>query len=218
MNKLRHRLATAVAALGIAAALAACAGLPSSSEIDKLAAEMTQRSFRDQGIAKVDRIRQDFAQAACSTGQAPDEATAARLMAEAKATVKWPAGGVYLGDWREGEKIAQNGRGMTWTDNSTEPTANGGNCYNCHQIGPAELSFGTIGPSLYHYGKNRGITGLSGPTVQPIFEYTWMKLYNARSFAACSSMPRFGHMGLLNEEQMRHLMALLLDPNSPVNK
>ncbi len=39
-------------------------------------------------------------------------------MAEARASVKWPAGGRYFGDWREGEKLAQNGRGMTWTDPS----------------------------------------------------------------------------------------------------
>ncbi|HEU5297155.1 MAG TPA: sulfur oxidation c-type cytochrome SoxX, partial [Burkholderiaceae bacterium] len=35
---------------------------------------------------------------------------------------------------------------------------------------------------------------------------------------ACSNMPRFGHMGLLDEDQLRHLMALLLDPASPVNQ
>ena len=63
-----------------------------------------------------------------------------------------------LGDWREGEKLAQNGRGMTWTDKSAAPAANGGNCYNCHQISKAEISFGTIGPSLYNYGKTRGVT------------------------------------------------------------
>jgi sulfur-oxidizing protein SoxX len=31
-------------------------------------------------------------------------------------------------------------------------------------------------------------------------------------------MPRFGHAGLMNETQLRHLMALLLDPKSPVNQ
>lgn len=212
------RLGAAAAATGVAFGLASCAGTPAPAEVDKLAAEMMQRSFRDQGIAKVDRIRQDLAQAACSSDQAPDEATARRIMDEAKLTVKWPAGGEYLGDWREGEKIAQSGRGMTWTDTSTAPSANGGNCYNCHQISKEEISYGTIGPSLYNYGRNRGITGMDSPTVQPIFEYTWMKLYNARSYNACSQMPRAGHMKLLDETQLRHLMALLLDPKSPVNQ
>jgi sulfur-oxidizing protein SoxX len=31
-------------------------------------------------------------------------------------------------------------------------------------------------------------------------------------------MPRFGYIGALNEEQIRHLVALLLDPDSPVNQ
>jgi sulfur-oxidizing protein SoxX len=31
-------------------------------------------------------------------------------------------------------------------------------------------------------------------------------------------MPRFGHAGLLNEQQLKDIMALLLDPRSPVNQ
>jgi sulfur-oxidizing protein SoxX len=206
---------------GLAAAtllLAGCASLPSSSELDRIAAQAIQGSFRDQGIAKVDRIRQDLAQAACSSDKAPDDATVERIQAEARATVKWPANGWYLGDFREGERIAQSGRGMTWTDSSTASSANGGNCYNCHQISKQEISHGTIGPSLYNYGRNRGITSMDSPTVQPIFEYTWMKLWNPRATNACSQMPRLGHMGVLDENQIRHLMALLLDPRSPVNQ
>jgi sulfur-oxidizing protein SoxX len=31
-------------------------------------------------------------------------------------------------------------------------------------------------------------------------------------------MPRFGHQQILTEQQLRDVMALLLDPASPVNK
>jgi sulfur-oxidizing protein SoxX len=31
-------------------------------------------------------------------------------------------------------------------------------------------------------------------------------------------MPRFGHNKLLDEQQIRDIMALLLDPQSPVNQ
>jgi sulfur-oxidizing protein SoxX len=31
-------------------------------------------------------------------------------------------------------------------------------------------------------------------------------------------MPRFGHAGILTADQMRDVMALLLDPKSPVNE
>ena len=81
----------------------------------------------------------------------------------------------------------------------------------CHQLAPQELSFGTIGPSLYQYGKIRGRS-------DAIVQYTWGKLWNSQAFTACSNMPRFGHGGVLTEQQLRDLMSLLLDPESPVNK
>jgi sulfur-oxidizing protein SoxX len=31
-------------------------------------------------------------------------------------------------------------------------------------------------------------------------------------------MPRFGHMGILTEKQIKDVVALLMDPQSPVNK
>ena len=37
------------------------------------------------------------------------------------------------------------------------------------------------------------------------------------AYNACSGMPRFGHAGVLTPAQIRDLMALLLDPKSPVN-
>ena len=208
--------------------LAACAALltlggcaasgPASSELDQQARTVIGTSFRDQGIAKVDRLQQDLGQAACSGDKPPADEVAERIQAEALASVKWPSGGQYFGHWVQGEQIAQSGRGMTWTDASADPQTNGGNCYNCHQIDKKELSYGTIGPSLWNYGKNRGITDVTSETVAPIIHYTWAKLWNSKAYAACSNMPRFGHKNLLNEQQIRHLMSLLLDPRSPVNQ
>lgn len=199
----------------LAAVLVGCASLPSDAELDAEARAMVRASFREQGIAKLDRIEQDLAQQACSSEQQPDEATTKRIESEQLATVKWPANGQYLGDWREGEKLAQNGRGMTWTDAAGSPS--GGNCYNCHQISKAEISFGTIGPSLYQYGKLRGVSNPAAPESAAIVQYTWGKIWNAKAYNACSGMPRFGHAGVLNEAQVRDIMALLLDPKSPVN-
>ena len=219
MKRLPTRTLAAAAAVATSAALlAGCATGPSEAELDRQALAAVQASFRDQGIAKVDRIKQDLGQSACSTDKPVSDAMAERIAAEARATMKWPTGGQYFGDFREGERIAQSGRGMTWTDPSAATSANGGNCYNCHQISKTEISHGTIGPSLYNYGKNRGVTDLMAATAQPIVEYTWMKLYNGKTYNACSSMPRFGHAGLLDEKQMAHLMSLLLDPKSPVNQ
>lgn len=205
--------------LGAAALLTlGCASLPSPQELDAQALAMHKAAFRDQGIATVDRINQDLGQKACSTDQPPPEAVAKQIEAESLASIKWPAGGRYLGDWREGERLAQSGRGMTWTDTSTATSANGAQCYNCHQVSKEEISFGTIGPSLYNYGKLRGVKDPHDPASAAIVQYTWGKIYNPKAYSACSNMPRFGHMGLLDENQIRHVMALLLDPQSPVNR
>jgi sulfur-oxidizing protein SoxX len=205
---------------GAALLVAGCASIAPAPDYDTLLAQMMSGSFRDEGIAKVDRLQQDEANAACSkaqTGSLP-ASQAAAIQAAALKAVRMPADGQFLGDWREGEKLAQNGRGMTWTDRSAAPSANGGNCYNCHQITKAEISFGTIGPSLYQYGKLRQVADPKSAAARPVVEYTWAKLWNSRAFNACSGMPRFGHTGLLDESQLKHLMALLLDPTSPVNQ
>jgi L-cysteine S-thiosulfotransferase len=199
-------------------ALAGCAMLPSAQELDAQAQAAMKASFRDQGIAKADRIVQDLGQQLCSAETPPTPEQAKRIEAESLSTIRWPTGGQYVGDWREGEKLAQNGRGMTWSDPSAAPKDNGGNCYNCHEIDRREISFGTIGPSLWNYGKLRGVKDSADPAAAAIVQYTWGKLWNSKAYAACSNMPRFGHAKLLDEEQIRHIMALLLDPKSPVNQ
>ena len=170
-------------------------------------------SFRAEGIAKLDRIEQDENQALCSDAKFRDSpAGQAKLVALQNASlakVKQPSDGKYLGDWKEGEKIAQSGRGATWSDSAT--AANGGSCYNCHQLDKKEISFGNIGPSLTGYGKTRG-------TGQEILVYTWNRINNSKAYNACSNMPRFAHFKLLNEQQIQDVMALLLDPASPVNQ
>jgi L-cysteine S-thiosulfotransferase len=218
MQRKHTSFAALVGATIATSLIAGCASLPSPAELDTQALAMIKASFRDQGIAKADRLNQDLGQAACSSEKPPADDVAKRVEAEAIATIRWPAGGQYIGDWREGEKLAQNGRGMTWTDASAAPAANGAQCYNCHQIGKQEISFGTIGPSLYNYGKLRGVKDVADPASAAIVQYTWGKLWNSKAYAACSNMPRFGHAKLLDEQQLRHLMALLLDPKSPVNQ
>ena len=204
-------------------ALIAVSGLTATAawaDYDKIAADVFKKSFQDRGIAKVDRLDVDEANRLCSAADVArkpiSKKAAAKIEADNMKTIKWPADGKFLGDWKEGEKIAQSGRGLTWSD--TAGSANGGNCYNCHQISKEEISYGTLGPSLYNYGKLRGVTDPSAAASKAIVEYTWGKLYNSRAYNACSQMPRAGHMGILTETQMQHVMALLLDPASPVNK
>ena len=49
-------------------------------------------------------------------------------------------------------------------------------------------------------------------------KYVYGKVYDSEAFAACSSMPRFGHNGVLTEQQIKDVVALLMDPGSPVNQ
>lgn len=169
-----------------------------------------KRDFKPRGMATLDRLNEDGLQAVCNrTDDKPPAAIAKRLEGDQLAAIKWPTDGKFIGNWKSGERIAQNGRGMTWSDKPDAPS--GGNCYNCHQIGPQETSFGTIGPSLYNFGKTRG----NGSEMQ---RYVYGKIYNAKAYNLCSNMPRFGHAGALTESQIKDLVGLLLDPESPVNK
>lgn len=168
-----------------------------------------QRDFKARGQATMDRIPQDGLQRLCTeTHDRPPAAIAKQLEADQMKTIAFPQGSL-LGDWKRGEAIAQNGRGLMWSDRPGEPA--GGSCYNCHQLSPAEASFGTLGPSLLGFGKLRGNT-------QEMQKYVYGKIYNAKAYNACSQMPRLGHTGTLTEQQIKDLTALLLDPASPVNK
>lgn len=197
--------------LVVATTIAGCATVAADTDYGKAAMAMLKSDFKSKGPATMERmLDQDEAQKLCSEyPQDLPKDKAAALEASQLKTVKYPADGKYLGNWKEGEKVAQYGRGMQSSDKIG--SVNGGNCYACHQISKEEISFGNIGPSLYQYGKLRGQS-------EAIMKYTWAKIYNAQAFNACSNMPRFGHNGILEEKQLKDVMALLLDPTSPVNK
>jgi sulfur-oxidizing protein SoxX len=169
-------------------------------------------SFKESGQAKLDRLDQDAMQKACSEypgGSGMPKELSAKLEKEQQALVKYPADGKLLGDWKSGERIAQTGVGKQYSDDPTAPS--GGNCYACHQLTKEEVSYGTIGPSLNNFAKLRGYS----PEMQ---KYAYGKIYNSQAFSVCSSMPRFGHSNILTEQQLKDVTALLMDPNSPVNK
>ena len=136
-------------------------------------------------------------------------AEADKIIARELAKVVYPADGKLLGDWKEGQKIANNGRGGQFSDDAT--TISGGNCYACHQLEKAEVSFGTLGPSLTAYGKDRKFDPSDAKTA-------FTKIYDSQALFACSNMPRFGANKVLTEKQIMDLVALLFDPESPVNK
>ena len=209
-----------LALLPLAAALAGCGSAPaaapgaggdhrgeSAAETQRLTAVL-KANMHERGQAKMDRIEPDELQRLCNQHGDRPPADEARRMEEAQLKgIPFPAGSL-IGDWKEGEKIAQSGRGMTWSDKAGD---SGGSCYNCHQISPREEAFGTIGPSLAGFGKLRG----NRPEIQ---QYVYGKIYNAKAYNLCSQMPRLGYSGTLTEQQIKDLVGLLLDPASPVNQ
>ena len=204
-----------LALLALAAAVAAasgCATRLSEGDAQARAEDAIRRSFTHGNRPMAARVeRQDEVQKLCSAHRnAPPKGIAEGIEKSQMAAIRYPASGKLMGDWRQGERIAQNGYGLRFTDPDTN-RPNGGSCYNCHQLAPQEISFGTIGPSLHRFGRQRG----TGEATQ---RYAYGKIYNSQAFSACSSMPRFGHNGILNEAQIAHLVALLLDPDSPVNE
>jgi sulfur-oxidizing protein SoxX len=201
----RLSLLATLALLGLNCAVA--------QDID-LAAKATatlKSSFKPSGQAGLDRLEQDDTQTLCSAaaGKPLPREVAGRIEASNLASVRYPADGKLLGDWKSGEKIAQEGRGKQFSDDPAGPV--GGNCYACHQLSKSELAYGTIGPSLYRYLERRGNTAETQ-------KYTYAKIYNSEAFSACSNMPRFGMKGILSEQQIKDVAALLLDPTSPVNQ
>jgi L-cysteine S-thiosulfotransferase len=203
-----RRIALAVMVTSITTA---CATATVKTDYDLILHGLLQSDFVSKGPTKVERIiKQDEVQRLCSAEQLNlSDVKKSSIQNEQLKTIKYPSDGKYLGNWEDGEKIAQNGRGLQ----SSDPVgaANGGNCYACHQITKKELAYGNIGPSLYNYVKLHGKN-------EKTIKYTWGKIYNSQAFNACSSMPRFGHSGILDEKQIKDVMALLLDPESPVNK
>jgi sulfur-oxidizing protein SoxX len=206
----RLLLATVIASLGACATMTPVGERPrvSAADLEEITAVL-KRDFTARGQAQMNRVELDDVQRLCNLHADNPPAELAKPLEQAQLkAIQYPAGNL-MGDWKAGERIAQNGRGSMWSDKpGVQP---GGSCYNCHRISPAEPAHGTVGPTLLGFGKTRG----SGPDMQ---RYVYGRIYNSKAYNLCSQMPRFGHAGSLNEQQIKDLVALLLDPASPVNR
>jgi sulfur-oxidizing protein SoxX len=157
------------------------------------------------------RFVQDETMKLCSLHEnTPPKAIAEAIEKREKARIEYPADGKLMGDWKAGEKLAQSGYGLRFTD-YPQRNPNGGNCYACHQLTKAEISYGTVGPTLLNYGK---IRNFGAAETKAVYE----KIYNAQAAYPCSNMPRFGTNKVLTIDQIKDLVALVMSPESPVNK
>lgn len=198
----------------VGAFVAGCASGPDEATTRQIAEKMVQTSFTAPEPRLLKRLEQDRAQQICSKiGDAKlTQEEAAEVVMLARASFKYPASGKYAGNWKVGEKLAHNGAGDRIQRGRLEKRKeNGGLCQNCHALAPGEINVGNVGPSLTAYGTQRGNS-------EPVAKLTYERIYNGWAYAPCSNMPRLGATGHLTPEQITHLVAYLIDPESPINK
>jgi len=195
----------------VAPALAEAPGGKYAREAD----QMFRASFRaDNPKYWMTRLEQDETMKTCGEYRDnPPRKIGEKLEKLNKASIRYPVDGKLIGDWKEGEKLAAVGTGGHIGFIQPDPAGRvrGGNCYACHELAKKEVAYGTIGPSLNHFGKIRGNS-------DEIIKYAYDKIYNSNAFTACTNMPRFGLHSWLTPEQITHIVAFLIDPESPVNK
>jgi L-cysteine S-thiosulfotransferase len=205
---LKRIVATSAAILAIAAGV--FLAWPRTKSVASVEAAI-KSSWKDATPEWQVRLVQDETQKACSEYRnAPPREVAAAIIAREKATIVYPAGGKLMGDWKKGQRLAQSGYGGRFTDYPPRGE-NGGNCYACHQLDAAELSFGTLGPSLLNYGKDRKFAEAE---VKAVYE----RIYDPQAAIPCANMPRMGASKFLTPEQIADLVAFVMSPDSPVNQ
>ncbi len=193
-------------------AVAGCATYPDPAATRQLGEKMVSTGFTSPP-ALLKRLEQDRSQRICSKigGEKLNQQEAAEVVKLARGSLKYPASGKLVGDWKIGSKLAHDGAGDRIVRGQLEKRKeNGGLCQNCHALEPGEINVGNIGPSLTGYGLQRGNS-------KAVARLTYERIYNAWAYAPCSNMPRLGATGHLTPEQITHMVAYLLDPASPIN-
>jgi sulfur-oxidizing protein SoxX len=193
--------------------VAGCATYPDEATTRQIAEKMVFEAF-SASPTHLKRLEQDRSQQICSKVGNANLSTeeAAEVVKLARDSIKYPASGQIVGDWKTGDILAHDGAGDRIRDGKTENRKeNGALCQNCHGLAPGEINVGNVGPALTGYGNQRGNS-------EAIAKYTYDKIYNAWAFFPCSNMPRLGATGHLTPEQVAHMVAYLIDPQSPINK
>lgn len=193
--------------------LAGCASYPDQATTRQIAEKMVFDAF-SASPEHLKRLEQDRSQQICSkVGDARlTQEEAAEVVKLARASVQYPASGKLIGDWKAGDTLAHDGAGDRIRNGKTENRReNGALCQNCHALAAGEINVGNVGPALTGYGKQRGQS-------EAVVKYTYEKIYNAWIYFPCSNMPRLGATRHLTPEQIAHMVAYLLDPQSPINK
>src|SRR3990172_32335 len=199
--------------LGASGLIAAgCATYPDPATTRQIAEKMVKEGFT-ASPEHAKRLVQDKSQQICSkiAGAELTQAEADEVLKLARASIQYPASGKLVGDWKAGDRLAHDGAGNRILRGKLEKRKeNGGLCQNCHALAPGEINVGNVGPSLTGYGLQRGNS-------EAIAKLTYERIYNGWAYVPCSNMPRLGATRHLTPDQITHLVAFLIDPQSPIN-
>ena len=213
--KLKFALFGALSLALAAPALAQKAAEAPGGKYAKEAEQMFRTSFKAENPKYwMNRLEQDETMKTCQQYRDnPPRKIGEKLEKLNAATLRYRGAGRLTGNWKEAEKLAAVGTGghIGFIQPDPPGRVRGGNCYACHELAKKEVAYGTIGPSLHHFGKIRGAD-------EDTIKYVYEKIYNSNAFSACTNMPRFGLHNWLTPEQITHIVAFLIDPESPVNK
>jgi sulfur-oxidizing protein SoxX len=193
--------------------IAGCASFPDEPTTRQIGEKMVSEAYAATSPAFRGRMNQDRSQQICSkiADAKLTQQEAAEVVSLARASIQYPTSGKLVGDWRAGATLAFDGQGGRVLNGKLEASkVNGGLCSNCHALAPKEFNVGNIGPSLTGYGAQRGNS-------EAVAKLTYERIYNGWAYAPCSNMPRLGANGHLSPEQITHLVAYLIDPQSPIN-
>ena len=197
-----------------AACIVGCATFPDADSTAKRAEQMVVEAHALGGPELSRRTVQDASQRTCSAvgGAKLTQEQSAAIVKTARDSMQYPVSVKLTGDWKIGERLVADGRGQRIVNGKVEGLKeNGALCINCHAMDPAEVNAGNVGPALTGYGMQRGES-------EAVVRYTYERIYNAWAFMPCSNMPRLGSSGFLTPEQVAHVVAYLIDRQSPVNK
>jgi sulfur-oxidizing protein SoxX len=213
MNRASN-IAASFAACAAAAVAFGCAVAPTAEETRDTAEQMVKSAYPGMPPALTARAQQDPYQKMCSRtpGDKPTPAEAARIIEAARASIRYPADGKLVGDWKVGQRLVKTAAGERIRGGKVEKVKeHGALCINCHALDPREVNAGNLGPALSGYGAQRGNS-------EAVVKYTYEKIYNSWAYLPCSNMPRLGANGFLTPEQIANVVAYLVDPQSPVNR
>ena len=202
-----------VLAAAVATALG-CASFPTAEETRIVGEQLVKDGYPGMPETLTRRAIQDADQKLCSkvAGEKLNAEEATQIVQSARASIRYPDNGRLSGDWKVGEQLANSAAGMRIRDGRVEQVKeNGALCINCHALDPKEVNAGNLGPPLTGYGVRNGNT-------EGAVKYAYEKIYNAWAYFPCSNMPRLGHNGYLTPQQIAHVVAYLVDPQSPINK